>query len=171
MNLNNIQINKKHKYKELIYTLDLPFKNTGNPRKTQIKEINRFCTLRKEGHSYWIESIKDYPDFLEDKNGDIISKNLMMKLILDIMKEYIKRRQIENEHGWIVSALQLSHLIGVINDNYMFGRSDIKRISERLKVNEIIVRDTVHSINKTIKSRCDTALGALSKSGFIFIRE
>lgn len=164
MNIKNIILNHNYKYTQLTTILEIPFKKCGNSRNSQLKELGRLCEFHKEGHSIIITKIKLIPDLIDDKRGDPLSKNLMMKLILDLLSCSKK------PGGLIISKNKLCHSIGVINDNYMYYRHSTKKISNYLEVDDDIIKDTVHSIDVSIKSKCDTALKGLTKSGFIFAK-
>lgn len=72
MNVKNIVIDKKYKWRELCILLEIPYSD-GNSRKKELKTLTSLCKWRKESCYYIIEEIYENKLFREDKrkNRDV----------------------------------------------------------------------------------------------------
>ena len=66
MNIKNIIIEEKYKWRELCKLLEIPY-SSGNTRKKELKTLTSLCKWRKEGCYYIIEEIYKVKLLREDK--------------------------------------------------------------------------------------------------------
>ncbi len=62
-----LEVGKGYKYKELVELLGWEFKKSTNSRNSQLKELERYCKLHKEGHKIIIDEI--YSEVKEKEDG------------------------------------------------------------------------------------------------------
>ena len=66
LNLENIELEKEYKWKQLCETLEEPYTN-GNTRVKKLKELSSLCRFTKVGQKYIIHEIYDTPKEIVDK--------------------------------------------------------------------------------------------------------
>ena len=83
MNLNNLELNKKYKWKQLCETIGIKV-SEGNSRKKDLKKLESLCRFTKEGQWFTIYEIYSVPKEIKDgrktnnlKYGNIITKKEM----------------------------------------------------------------------------------------------
>lgn len=83
MNLDNLELNKKYKWKQLCETIGIKV-SEGNSRKKDLKKLESLCRFTKEGQWFTICEIYSVPKEIKDgrktnnlKYGNIITKKEM----------------------------------------------------------------------------------------------
>lgn len=83
MNLDNLELNKKYKWKQLCETIGIKV-SEGNSRKKDLKKLESLCRFTKEGQWFTIYEIYSVPKEIKDgrktnnlKYGNIITKKEM----------------------------------------------------------------------------------------------
>lgn len=163
MNLENIKKDMRIKnYKEMCSLLGENIKN-GNSKKAQLKEWERYFTYSKDGNKFIINEIYSIPKEKEDgrsESGSIYSEDIQ-KLLLDLLA------QKENNGNIFLSCNQLLLKLQMVNSNYSMGRNNIPRLSEIMKVDELVIKDVYDYTHNKLKSILENALNSLSRKSWI----
>lgn len=137
---------------------------TGNSKKSQLKEWERYFKYHKDGNKFVIDEIycevKDKEDGRANGNNSIYGKYIQ-KLILDLLS------QDENEGKVFLSCNQLLRKLQMVSVNYSKGRNNIPKLSEILKVDEDIVQDVFEYTHNKLKNALETSLNVLAKQSWI----
>lgn len=163
MNINQLKINMVVKnYKELCILLDEKSKG-GDSKKSQLKEWDRYFKYHKDGNKFIIDEIYDVPKEKEDRrseSGSIYSEDVQ-KLLLDLLA------QKENDGNIFLSCNQLLLKLQMVNSNYSLGRNNIPRLSEIMKVDEVVIKDIYDYTHNKLKAILENALNSLSRKSWI----
>lgn len=157
MNLNNIELEKKYKWKQLCNTLEIKV-TEGNSRKKDIKKLESLCDFTKEGQWFTIHEIYDIPKEIEDgrkDNGgahnliydslddqlfamffDILDKN--PNLPIEIQEED-KENELYKVYLW---TSEMKKVTGMVNENFKGGRSEMGKIYIENSVKNILPYET-----------------------------
>ena len=115
MKINNIEIGKKYKWKQLCETIEIPISD-GSTRKKQLKKLESLCKYTKEGVWFTIEEIYDIPKPIEDKrrNRDVSNS------IDNLMKSAIMYKVVNTEEGYYCGGINNWLLeMGIVNDDFV----------------------------------------------------
>ena len=163
MNINNLKENKTLKsYKHLCEVLEVSVK-TGNSKKSQIKEMERYFKSHKDGNKIIVDEIYRIAKPKEDdrvKSGSVYGEDVQ-KLILDLLS------QDENEGHLFLSCNQILFKLQMVNSNYSTGRNNIPRLSEIIKVDEKIIKDVYDFTHNKLKLVLESSLNVLTKQSWI----
>ncbi|WP_099301859.1 hypothetical protein [Bacillus sp. Marseille-P3800] len=152
-------------YGELCNLLKIKTK-AGNSKKSQLAEIERFCKLRKVGHSFFIEEIYDQPLLKKDKRkdgkGNSVFSDIMQILILDtLVRERSKGNTLTKTRN------QLLFSIGAVNESYGFHQERPLLLNEKTEVENSVIKDFYETSNSNFKGTLETALNALRKKSLL----
>lgn len=114
-------------YNQLCNILDIPIKS-GNNRKNQIKDFDRYFEYERQGHKYIITCVYDEP---LTKYSRSVLANYIESLVLNMLVD--KYRQGENYI--LLSKNQIYQALALTNNNY------IKHTPQRDKLNSNSVMD------------------------------
>lgn len=167
MNIKNISEGMVAKnYKQMCELLGEKVKG-GESKRSQLKEWERYFSFHKEGNKLVVDNIYETP--LEREDGRVCGNNSLyskyiQKLILDLLA------QEENNGQVFLSCNQLLRKLQMVSCNYAKGKRDIPKLSEILKIDEIIVKDVYEYTHNKLKGALETALKSLVKQCWINYR-
>ena len=110
-------------YKELCAVFGVQ-PTTGNAKKAQLKEFERYCDLEKIGHKYFIAEVYENPLPKEDKRHQG-NNSKYVKLIEIILLSYLSVQK-NLEYSFTMS--QLYKILCMVNENYITYKNDERLI-------------------------------------------
>lgn len=142
---------------------------TGNAKKSQMKEINRFMLLEKEGNKFIIKEIYDKPKPKEEKPN---ARNSKYKQII----EYLITQQLynlakDNKDGKADIACWfngITYNLSMVNENFTPCNSyitppDLKKWLENNEISEESYQSFYYSVKHRLREYIETALRSLQK--------
>lgn len=148
-------------YKAMCVLLDEKIK-TGNSKKAQLREWERFISYHKEGNKFIIDEVYEEPKEKLDLRGrDGLMSNDIQPLILDLLAH-------SNENTVCLSCTKLLENLKIVNQNYAIGRNNIKTFSQKIGVDEAIVFDFYQYEHNKLKLNLESALRTLQNRGLVF---
>ncbi|MBX0320160.1 hypothetical protein [Shouchella clausii] len=166
MRVENLKKNMHIKnYRELCQILDIEVK-AGNSKKTQLAELQRYCSYKKVGHAFYIEDIyqetKPRIDKRKNGKGNSVFSDIMQILILDTL---VRERK---EGSTIVKTRnQLLFALGAINEFYTYHQERPFALSEQTGIDAPTIKDFYETSNSNFKGILETALNALRKKSLL----
>lgn len=161
MNLNNIKVGDTIKnYKEMCLLLEVPEKNN---RKYQFDEWERYFKWSKQGNSFIIEDI--YYNPLEKNDGRGKAGVPYIKYIERLILDLLMRDK--NSGNVSYSKFALLNILKMVNDNYYYGKSNPKKVSELLEIKESNVNEFFNVSSDTLTTHLKKALDTLQKNALI----
>ena len=165
MNINNLAENQIIKnYKELCILVNWEV-SSGNTKKSQFKELDRFCTYHKEGNKFIIDEVFDDPkDKIDNRNGnsqysDYIENLIMHECSLTNLSD--KYKYIELSRNGLLLKLNM------INNNFTIGRTYINQFSRYLEISIETIFDFYDSTQSKNKSMLEGTLNRLQSQSLI----
>lgn len=160
MNVNNLELKKTYSnYKELCNTLGITPKS-GNSKKAQLKEIERYCKISKIGYSYTIEEIYDTPKNKTYKGNNSLYCEDIQFLIMTLLAE-------EKEEVVNISCGKLLNILSLVNDNYLIGEKNIESLSEITNIPIKNCLDFYAFSRNNLKKKLEYALDVLEQKKLI----
>ncbi|RKJ33567.1 hypothetical protein D7X33_39100, partial [Butyricicoccus sp. 1XD8-22] len=160
MNINNLSEGLIVKnYKELCELLEVPTK-TGNAKKSQMKEFERYFEFEKDKFSFIIKNIYKVP--LPPNNNITQYIPMIEKLILHI----IIQRADKNKRLYIRKN-ELLELLSMINKRYSENKYKQMRLSKQMKIPKQTILDFYSSSDSLLKRNLETALNSLVNQSLI----
>lgn len=126
-NLKEGQIIKN--YKELCTLLDIKV-TSGNAKKSQLKDLERFISYEKENYKFIIKEI-----YNQEKVKKIGIRNKYIEEIQNILVEYLYRETRDKKGSIILSLGNFLEILGMVNNNYAVGNRHKKELSQVLDIN------------------------------------
>lgn len=147
-------------YRVMCEELEMEIK-TSNSKKAQIKELERFCSIQKVGHSLTIIEVYEKPKETIDSRGkSTVYGELMQLLISDFL--------IENKRTTtLITRNNLLKNIHVINNNYTYGSRNVAQLSEFMNIDSRVIYDFYNTSSSNFKSAFETALKNLRSQALI----
>lgn len=166
MNLLNIKVGDSYKnYKELCAVLEEKVK-TGNSKKSQIKEWERYFDYEIEGHKYIIKMIYDLPlEKIENRGGArhiLLHSNRMDHVLMYILNEQ------KTEGELFLPIHSLLKELNMINVNYSFANINRQKASKYLNIEKAIVEEFFDTTTKTFRNNIESMLNRLESKVLIF---
>ncbi|KON87369.1 hypothetical protein AF332_11400 [Sporosarcina globispora] len=160
MNLSNIEVGNIYKnYKALCEILEEKNK-TGNAKKAQLKEWERFFKYEKEGNKFIITHVYAIP--LPENNNKTKYIPTIEKLILD------KVVQFGNKGKVFISKSQLMQELKMINENYTFAKYKQLRLAKHMNISLEEVEEFYMTSDDLLKRNIEAALNSLRNQSLIF---
>ena len=132
MNLSNVELNKKYKWKQLCETINIKV-SEGNSRKKDLRKLESLCKFTKEGQWFTIIEIYDKPKEIKETRGGANNHNnkygtlenqLMIAIANNLNKKDIIAYEDRNKKFGKPSAQEPSLTLGKDKSYcyvYMFG--------------------------------------------------
>lgn len=164
MNLQQGQVIKN--YKELCSLLGLEIKG-GKSKEIQIKDIERYCKLNRDGHKFIIEEVYEKPLPKVDgrvNNGTHIKTtkygDLFDRILINSLIDY---------EGYIEESFsQMMSLLNIFTNKYEdLSKSGYKTFAEINGLGRGVTLTYQQKLNNIIKKSMETALNRLHKQGVI----
>ncbi|MFK3936652.1 hypothetical protein ACI2JA_03930 [Alkalihalobacillus sp. NPDC078783] len=161
-NLSTGQIFKN--YKELCEALSEKTK-TGTSKQSQLINWERFFSYDKQGHKFIITHIHIPPKpktVSRANNNKVKYIAEIEKLILDLLI-----RNNTDEEKVYLSQDKLSRELNMINDNYSFGKYNLRLVSQLENINEFEIQKFYESTKSMLKRNIEQALKNLVNQSLI----
>lgn len=148
-------------YKILCGELGLEIKRSGDSRKTQFRELERYCTYSKVGHSIIIDKVYEQPLQKEKRKGNnTVYSELIQLLILDMLAQS-KNGNMSISKGMLIKSVSL------VNHNYKYCFEKRKSLAKYINTDTEIVNDFYDSSNNSFKKAIEQALNKLVEKRLI----
>lgn len=164
MKINNIhegQIIKN--YKELCLLLNEPIK-TGNSKKSQLKEFERYFSYTKDKNKFIIKEIYLAPKEKTDKRLESIYGQYIEKLILDLLVQELteNKKKVLN-----YSTGNLFKTLAMINNNYTYCNTNKPQLAYYLNIDKEYIKDFYNNVYSKLVQTLESALKRLSNKMLI----
>lgn len=120
-------------YKELCKYLGIKVLG-GEAKKVQLKQLESYCKIGKQGYKLFIIEIYKEPLAIID-NRLKGNNSIYIKEIGNIILEYLYKNGIDNRYNCILSLGQLMEILGIVNPTYSIGNRHKKELSQILDIN------------------------------------
>lgn len=171
MKIHNISPGKTFKnYKELCGVLEIPVKSSSKSKMYQLKELSRFCSYRRSGHTFIIDEVFEIPlDKVDNRgksegsrNNNNIYSNAIQLMITDLLAQC---------KGHIsISRSRLQFRIGMTNENYSELSEYIRKLSNYTGIAVHVLYDFYNLNNVNFKQRIESALNILQDKSVIMYK-
>ncbi|ERH54253.1 MULTISPECIES: hypothetical protein [Bacillus amyloliquefaciens group] len=141
--------------------LGLEVKRSGDSRKAQFKELERYCTYSKVGHSIIIDRVYKQPlDKPKRKGNNTVYSELIQLLILDMLAQN-KQGNMSISKGMLIKSVSL------VNHNYRHCFENRNSLAKYANTDAEVVKDFYDSSNSTFKKAVEQALNKLVEKRLI----
>lgn len=137
--------------------------SAGNKKKAQLKELERYCNYEKQGNKYIIKEIYNNPLMKNDERS--LGHNSKYADDIQDLLLCVLNRLNTDEVCW--SCNTLLNNLSMINEEYIMGRRDMEKLSEKMEIEKEYVYDFYNNTHKSLKSKLETALNILSKKALV----
>ena len=161
MNIDNIELGKKYKWKQLCEALNIKV-SEGNSRKKDLKQLESLCRYKKEGVWFTIEEKYNEPLKIKDKRKD--------NSIDELMKSAIMYKVVNTEEGFYCSGINNWLLeIGVVNDKFVslnqkYCRRQYEREMDEEDYIDLMSRDFISLEYSSLRTHFINALEKIRKT-------
>lgn len=129
MNLGNLELNVRYKYKNLCEVLEIEQKKSTNSKKAQLKELQQYINVVKEGTWYTVAEIYKKPKEKVDgrgKSDNSHGNNNKFAQYTDILIENFlhKQQNMHHENTIYITNNCLAQEIKMVNFNYRICESN-----------------------------------------------
>jgi len=167
LDTNNLELNKKYKYKELCKILSIECKNNTRAKQSQLKELECFLDIHKDKTFYMVKEIYKLP--LQKIDGRINNTSgnkteyikVIELLILDLLV------QDKNNGNVFLSKNKLLKSLAMINDNYAYCKERIPKLSEFTGIQKQTVEEWYSSTDGMLKRNLEKALDNLRSQSLV----
>ena len=160
-------------YKELCAILGIPVKASTNSKQAQYKEMDRYFKYHKEGNKFIIDEI--YLEVLPKIDNRIFNKGgannvteytkYIENLILDLLVQGGNNKQ---GFGRVfLSKNQLFKEFNMINDNYVYCKRRILKLSKFMNINKETVEEWYDLNDDMLERNLQQALNSLENQSLI----
>jgi hypothetical protein len=147
-------------YKVLCELLEIT-PSAGNTKKSQFKELDRFCKYHKEGNKYIIDTIfeeqKEKEDLRKYNGGDhnnIEYIQTIETLVLNLLAE-------QNKGIIFLSRYSILNKLKMINDNYSFCKTRVPKLSQLINIDKEYIYEFYDTTDGTLQRNLEKALNNL----------
>lgn len=170
MNLDFLEKGKVIKnYKELCRLANIEVK-TGDSKKAQLKELERYCKYIKIGNKFVIDEIYEKPKDKEDgrKNNKRKSADYIEDLELILIGEMLLN-DYKTHNRLVIGKSVLLRETGLVNINYSYCKRRINKLSKFLNIDKLTVSEFFNLNNRSLMNDLERALKNLKNKGLIII--
>jgi hypothetical protein len=159
----NLEKKTYKNYKELCEAMDWQVKS-GNTKKAQMKELNRYCIYHKVGNSFIIDEVFEESDIKECEDIRNKYNKYIEKLILH---ELSKRKPNKEKRTINIAKNTLYKKLYMVNQNYNLCRNEINKFSRYVKVPTTAVYDFFNNTSGKLKDNVERTLNKLQNQCLI----
>lgn len=166
INTDNLELNKKYKYKGLTEILAIQYKDNTRAKQSQLKELECFLDIHKDKTFYTVREIYKSP--LQKIDGRINNSGnkteyikVIELLILDLLV------QDKNNGNVFLSKNKLMKSLAMINDNYAYCKERIPKLSEFTGIQKQTVEEWYSSTDGMLKRNLEKALDNLRSQSLV----
>lgn len=166
MQIENLKIGQVLKnYKELCEVLGIE-PTTGNARKAQIKELERYCKYHKEGNKIVIDEI--FSKELEKvDNRKLGNNNEQARCVRYLLLNLLSAYKIEQDEVIGFSKGLLLRKLYMANENYITAKTSRKQYAQALEVEEMAVNECFDYIENSSISAIKRAIVTLRSQSIL----
>lgn len=138
---------------------------SGKSKQLQLQDLERFVKYHKDKNRFIIEEIFSEPKIkidLRSEGNKSIYSNLIQKLLLDLLS------QKENNGAILLSTNRLLRALEMVNDNYIWGRSNMIKLSDIVQVGIEDIYDFYRNTQGNLQGALENALDKLERKSLIF---
>lgn len=161
-------------YKDLCEVLGEKVK-TGNSKKAQLKHWENYFLWEREGNKYHIKTILNTLFVNSDKvvsNGKTKSYiPLMEKILLNLMYEYTKRDNKDDNDVFTVTASFLREALGLVNSKYQDYNQKNGRLAHKLELDSKVVEEFYSRSRSMFKRDIERVLKSLKNQRLLEYEE
>lgn len=122
---NKLKLGELITYKEVCERLELPYYNSGNQKKAQVKDLQRYIEFETVDRKWLITDI--YLSPLDKEARAVPSNSIYVKYVECILLKYLSEQ--EGNEAYITKN-NLFLLLGMVNHNYNFYRDKHDKLQE-----------------------------------------
>ncbi len=152
-------------YKAMCEILEQEEKKLGNSRYGQLKDWERYFNWEKTGHKFYIKEVYDVPKEKVDNRGkNKNSRNNRTKYLNNIENLVLNLLAQGSYLGYgkvFLSKSKMLKELEMINENYMFCKMRMPKLSEFMDIDINVVKDWFDSTSKMLEGNLDSALNRL----------
>lgn len=166
MNISNVQEKQEIKnYKELCNLLDWKV-SAGNTKKSQLKDLESYCSYHKEGNKFIIDEIYSKPKEKQDdrKNNKGSQAEYINDLELRLLGEFLTKGK---DNNLTIGKSILLREVGLINSNYSFCKKRQEKLATYLDIDKETIYDYYNSVDSMVVNNLERALKNLSNEKII----
>ena len=156
-------------YKELCRLANIEVK-TGDSKKAQLKELERYCKYIKIGNKFVIDEIYEKPKDKEDgrKNNKRKCADYIEDLELILIGEMLLN-DYKTHNRLVIGKSVLLRETGLVNINYSYCKRRINKLSKFLNIDKLTVSEFFNLNNRSLMNDLERALKNLKNKGLIII--
>lgn len=152
-------------YKELCNVLEMKVM-TSNSKKAQLKELDRYCEIRREGNRFIVEKIRSTPlDKIENRGKASKSNNSIYIEDIENILLYIMNYQDKNK--LTISKSKALEMVNMVNDRYNYGRQNMKSEAKALGIDEMYINDFFMNNHSQLTNIFERALKVMKNKALI----
>ena len=156
-------------YKELCKLANIEVK-TGDSKKAQLKELERYCKYIKIGNKFVIDEVYEKPKDKKDgrKNNKRKSADYIEDLELILIGEMLLN-DYKTHNRLVIGKSVLLRETGLVNINYSYCKRRINKLSKFLNIDKLTVSEFFNLNNRSLMNDLERALKNLKNKGLIII--
>ncbi|WP_456265306.1 MULTISPECIES: hypothetical protein [unclassified Bacillus (in: firmicutes)] len=138
------------------------YKNSTNSKKSQLKELARYCEYEKRGHTIVIKSRYTIPLPKEKNTKNAVYIQLIESLLLDMLAQEYRRNKLLH-----ITKSKLISSLGFVNKNYFSAMHKKSEIALLIGSDSEVVQDFYNTCQGSFKKTIKAALDCLSDRSMI----
>lgn len=148
-------------HKDFCIKTGITYKNSTDSKKAQLKELARYCSFEKKGHSIIVNSRYAIPLPKKKNVKNAVYNELIEWLVLDILAQ-------EHNNGRVyITKSKLISSLGFVNKNYFKHMHNKKEIALLIGADSYTVQDFYNTSQSSFKKAIETALKSLADRSMI----
>lgn len=158
-------------YKALCEELGIQVKQ-GRNKKLQMKDLERFFTHYKDGHSIIVTKVYDTPLPKIEKRGKSEGSRRNNSIYGDYVQLLIADLLVRQEQKHIsISRTSLLNVVNMINENYGSCSKRVKELASKYKIAPYVIYDFYNTSNSNFKNAIETALKNLHSKRLLWYKD
>lgn len=159
-------------YKELCVLLEIKVTG-GDSKKSQLKDLERYCKYHKEGNKFIIDEIYSEVKMKVDMRNTVKDDDKRHEGNSSVYGDDIKRLLLylmasSNEDDEIILPISiLLNKLSMTNINYSLGRRNQEKLSEILKIDEIYINEFYDTTHQNLRRTLESNLNQLDRKSIL----
>lgn len=181
MNLENLELNKKYKYKTFCKVLEIEQKKNTNSKKAQLKELQQHMNIIKDGTWYTVTEIYQEPkEKVDNRKGNSGKsegsrnnyKGIYAEYIDDLLLQYLQKEEnkLKDTCKIYTTNNKIAEATGIVNHNFRTAFNNQEKFYNTVKkdfnirTNTYCMWDTIKDIKTKIREIVRLSLNRLQKT-------